>query len=95
MTLETAGAVPKTHLGRRPLDLSRLRSWVYVNFAMGMGIGYAGACTLRHWVAANKKETTVRKSISMRGDLESKLWHGQDQGALGVDKQRRSVCAVA
>jgi hypothetical protein len=56
MTLETAGALPKTRERRRgPLDLNHLRSWVCVNFLMGMEIVGVGASTLHHQVAAKEK----------------------------------------
>lgn len=56
MTLETAGAVPRTHEGRRPLDLNHLRSWVCVNFVMEMEIVCADESVLGQRVAAEKRK---------------------------------------
>lgn len=56
MTLETAGAVPRTHEGRRRLDLNHLRSWVCVNFVREMEIVCADESVLGQRVAAKKRK---------------------------------------
>ena len=56
MTLETASAVPRTHEGRRPLDLNHLRSWVCVNFLREMEIVCVDESVLGQRVAAEKRK---------------------------------------